>query len=64
MKRKALIRFLKQNGCVLEREGGKHSVFYNPESNCSTTVPRHQEINTFTARGICRDLEIPVIKIK
>jgi len=64
MKRKALIRHLEQHGCLLDREGRKHSVFYNPQSNRSTTVPRHQEINTFTAKGICRDLEIPVIQIK
>ncbi len=64
MKRKALISYLVIHGCILEREGKKHTVFYNPESNKSSTVPRHNEINTFTARGICKDLEIPVIEIK
>jgi mRNA interferase HicA len=64
MKRKALINFLIMNGCILEREGNRHTVFYNPVSNKSSSVPRHNEINTFTARGICKDLEIPVISIK
>ena len=64
MKRIILIRWLLQNGCLLEREGSKHSVFYNPKSNQSSTVPRHSEINTFTARGICKSLDIPVIKEK
>ncbi|MDT3738155.1 MAG: type II toxin-antitoxin system HicA family toxin [Candidatus Kapabacteria bacterium] len=64
MKRKELIKWLILNGCILEREGSKHTVFYNPESNQSSTVPRHIEINTFTARGICESLKIPVIKMK
>ena len=64
MKRKDLIRYLILYGCYLEREGKKHTVFYNPESNKSSTIPRHKEINTYTARGICKDLEIPIIKIK
>jgi mRNA interferase HicA len=25
----------------------------------SSTVPRHSEVNEFTARRICRDLEVP-----
>jgi mRNA interferase HicA len=64
MKRKELISYLILHGCFLEREGKRHSVYYNSASNKSSTIPRHKEINTFTARGICKDLEIPVIKIK
>ena len=64
MKRKDLIKHLQKNGCILEREGKKHTLFYNPKSDKSSTVPRHNEINTFTARGICKDLEIEVIKVK
>jgi predicted RNA binding protein YcfA (HicA-like mRNA interferase family) len=64
MKRKELISYLLLYGCFLEREGKNHSVYYNPNSNRSSTVPRHSEINTYTARGICRDLEIPIINIK
>lgn len=64
MKRKDLIKYLIIYGCVLEREGKRHTIYYNPVSNKSTTIPRHNEINTFTARGICKDLEIPVIDIK
>ncbi|MBM2816772.1 MAG: hypothetical protein HW421_3534 [Ignavibacteria bacterium] len=64
MKRKELIKWLVLNNCILEREGNKHSIYYNSTSNKSASVPRHSEINTFTARGICKDLEIPVIEIK
>jgi predicted RNA binding protein YcfA (HicA-like mRNA interferase family) len=64
MKRKELIKWLILNGCILEREGSKHTIYFNPESQKSSTVPRHSEINTFTARGICQSLEIPIIIIK
>jgi len=64
MKRKELIKYLIENGCQFEREGKKHTLFYNPISGKSATVPRHREINTFTARAVCKDLDIPIIKIK
>ena len=64
MKRKDLIAWLIIHGCLLEREGKKHTLYDNPQNGKSSTVPRHSEVNTFTAKGICKDLEIPVIKIK
>jgi predicted RNA binding protein YcfA (HicA-like mRNA interferase family) len=60
MKRKELIKYLEANGCVLLREGQKHSVYLNKLKNKVSTVPRHAEINNFLARKICRDLEIPL----
>ncbi|MGO9955704.1 MAG: type II toxin-antitoxin system HicA family toxin [Solirubrobacteraceae bacterium] len=32
----------------------------NPATGERTTVPRHREIRTPTARGICRQLSVPV----
>lgn len=64
MKRKALIQYLIKNGCVIEGEGKKHTLYYNPVTSKSATIPRHREINTFTAKAICKDLGILVIKIK
>ena len=58
MKRADLVRHLERHGCVLLREGAKHSVFVNRARNKSSTVPRHREINDFLARKICRDLEV------
>jgi len=58
MKRDDLLRHLQQHGCVLLREGGKHSVFVNRATRKTTTVPRHREINDFLAKKICRDLEV------
>ena len=58
MKREALVRHLRREGCVLLREGGKHSVFFNPVNKKVSTVPRHREINNFLAAKICRDLGV------
>lgn len=58
MKRADLVRYLLQSGCRLLREGGAHSVFLNPATNRTSTVPRHREINDFPCRKICKDLEI------
>ena len=59
MKRRDLIRHLETHGCVLLREGAKHSVYLNRQTGKVSTVLRHREINDFLARKICRDLEIP-----
>jgi len=64
MKRKDLIKYLQEHGCIFEREGKKHTLFFNPQTGKSVTVPRHKEINTFTARAICKDLDIPIIRIR
>lgn len=63
MKRKDLVRHLTQNGCVLIREGGKYSVFQNPNSEGKREVPvtRHLELADFAAKKICKELEIPPI---
>ena len=59
MKRRDLIRHLVNHGCEILREGGKHSLYFNPKNNQTSAVPRHREINDFLARKICRDLGIP-----
>jgi hypothetical protein len=56
MKRRALIGHLIKEGCVLHREGAKHSVFLNPENGHLAAVPRHREIEILLARKICRQL--------
>lgn len=58
MKRKSLIRHLQKQGCVFIREGANHSVFFNPLLKRTSTVPRHNEIDNFLARKICRDLGV------
>jgi len=62
MKRRDLISHLIKEGCVLHREGAKHSVFLNPENGHMTTVPRHREIEILLAKKICRQLDISLPK--
>jgi hypothetical protein len=50
VKRRDLIGHLIKEGCVLHREGSKHSVFLNPEKGHMATLPRHREIETHLAR--------------
>lgn len=60
MKRKELIRHLERYGCVLLREGAKHSRYINlAEPSRITTMPRHNEIADLLAIKICRQLGIP-----
>ena len=54
MKRKDLVKHLRGQGCELLREGRSHSVWVNPANEQQVSVPRHREINDYTARGICR----------
>jgi mRNA interferase HicA len=59
LKRADLIRHLENHGCVLLREGGKHSVYFNPAARRTSTVPRHREIKKPTAIRICRQFAVP-----
>lgn len=56
MKRRKLLNYLISNGCVVLREGARHTVICNPSAKRTSTVPRHTEINDFLARKICRDV--------
>jgi len=62
MKRTALLKHLREQGCVFIREGGSHSWWGNPQQNRRSSVPRHAEINDNLARKICKDLGIPFIR--
>jgi predicted RNA binding protein YcfA (HicA-like mRNA interferase family) len=59
MKRVDFIRHLESHGCRLLREGGSHSIYFNPANNQTSAVPRHRELNDWLCRKICRDLGIP-----
>ena len=59
MKRLDLIRHLERNGCAFLREGGNHTIYVNRLKKKVSSVPRHREVIEFTARKICKDLEIP-----
>ncbi|OGZ57174.1 MAG: addiction module toxin, HicA family [Candidatus Ryanbacteria bacterium RIFCSPLOWO2_12_FULL_47_9c] len=58
MKRVDLLRHLRKMGVIFVREGARHSVFLNPQIGKTSTVQRHNEIDDFLIRKICRDLGI------
>ena len=62
MKRTALLKPLRKQGCTFIREGARHSWWLNLVRNQRSAVPRHSEINDRLARKICRDLGVPFLK--
>jgi predicted RNA binding protein YcfA (HicA-like mRNA interferase family) len=56
MKNYELIQKLNQQGALLLRHGGKHDVYIQPRTKKEATVPRHTEINEFTAKAILKKL--------
>jgi predicted RNA binding protein YcfA (HicA-like mRNA interferase family) len=58
MKRRKLLRHLRQHGCRFLREGASHEVWYNPANGQMQPVPRHVEVSPRLIRTICRKLEI------
>ncbi|MCC8179582.1 MAG: type II toxin-antitoxin system HicA family toxin [Planctomycetes bacterium] len=58
MKKQRLVKYLKNHGCYLARQG-EHEVWESADGLRGTGVPRHKEIRTGTVKSICRDLGIP-----
>jgi mRNA interferase HicA len=59
MKRHEFLRHLRVNGCILKREGAKHSLYINSINGVVETVPWHVEIDNRLAKKICNRLGIP-----
>ncbi len=59
MKRRKLLKHLRQHGCFILREGKRHTVFRNPANESQSAVPRHREVESGLARGICQQLDVP-----
>jgi len=59
MKRQEFMAWLHEHGCVLVREGARHSWYGNPSENKRSSIPRHKEINDLLVIKICKDLGIP-----
>lgn len=64
MKQVDLIKHIRKYGCIFIREGSSHTVWLNPVTGRTSTVPRHNEINTHTGKKICKDLGVQIIKIR
>lgn len=56
MRRTDLLRHLRDHGCVLLREGSRHSWWHNPKQNRRSAVPRHNEIDDHLARKFAKTL--------
>ncbi|MFZ4618330.1 MAG: type II toxin-antitoxin system HicA family toxin [Rectinemataceae bacterium] len=56
MKRIDLERRLRIAGCYLKREGGSHSLWINPRTGVTETLPRHTEIKEPLAKKILKNL--------
>jgi mRNA interferase HicA len=62
LKRHELIDHLKRQGCQLNREGGRHSIYANPANGAKAPVPRHAEVDNRLAQKICQQLAIKPIR--
>jgi mRNA interferase HicA len=56
MKKRDIERKLRIAGCYLKREGAAHSVWVNPKTGVTETVPRHSEIKENLARKILKSM--------
>ncbi|HRR96051.1 MAG TPA: addiction module toxin, HicA family [Candidatus Ratteibacteria bacterium] len=54
------MRYLNEYGCVVKREGARHTIICNINNGVLETLPRHKEIDNVLIKKICRRLKIPV----
>ena len=59
MKRRDLLKHLRDNGCEFDHAGGNHDLWLNPITNQRAPVERHREIPNTLALEICKQLSIP-----
>jgi predicted RNA binding protein YcfA (HicA-like mRNA interferase family) len=52
VKRRDLIKYFKENGFYLLREGDKHSIYTNDEK--TIPIKRHRIIDRITANELCK----------
>jgi mRNA interferase HicA len=58
VKRRALLKHLRDQNCEFLREGSLRTVYVNRQAQRSSTVPRRTEIPDKLARKICKDLGV------
>ena len=56
MKKAELLQKLNKLGVVFIRHGGKHDIYMQPKTNKESAVPRHDDINEYTAKSILKKL--------
>lgn len=58
MKKRDVVRFIESHGAKFKRHGGNHDIYVLGKRR--TSVPRHNEIDEDTAKGIFKQLGIKV----
>ena len=56
MKREKLLEKVNEIGAIFIRHGKKHDIYENPRTHEYTSIPRHPDINEYTAIGIIKKL--------
>jgi hypothetical protein len=56
MKREKLLEKINGTGAIFIRHGKKHDIYENPRTHEFTSIPRHPDINEYTAKGIIKNL--------
>ena len=56
MKREKLLEKAMQAGAIFVRHGRKHDIYENPRNHEYAQIPRHSDINEYTARDILKKL--------
>jgi hypothetical protein len=56
MKREKLLEKMHEMGAIFVRHGKKHDIYENPRTHEYTQIPRHSDINEYTARDILKKL--------
>ena len=54
MKREKLLEKVIEAGAVFVRRGKKHDIYENPRTHEYTQIPRHSDINEYTAKDILK----------
>lgn len=62
MKQHVLLKHIENHGCVLIREGKRHSIYWNPIAKKQSVVGRHKELSDLLCNKVCKQLDIPSIK--
>ena len=56
MNKLELLQKLKEIGAVFVRHGGKHDVYMQPKTCNESAIPRHDDIDEYTAKSIIKKL--------
>ncbi|MCL2380041.1 MAG: type II toxin-antitoxin system HicA family toxin [Treponema sp.] len=56
MKREKLLERVRETGAIFVRHGRKHDIYENPRTHEYAQIPRHPDINEYTAKDILKKL--------